>query len=408
MKHKLHTPDGVRDIVGSECKNKLAIQQKLTSNMHLFGYEDIETPTFEFYNVFRKEIGSTPEQELYRFFDRDGNIVSLRPDITPSIARACGVLLEHEDQPTRLCYCGNTFANHNNYQGRSREITQLGAELIGDGSIEADAELIAMMVEGLKAVGLEHIRITIGHVDYIESMYQATGLEEEQLLTLRNLVKNQNYYGARVFLAEQGVAEEVIISFERLDDLHGGYDMLGLAATYVKDEKAKAAIVRLLKIYSLLIQYGVEQYVSFDLSMSSSYGYYSGILFNGYTHGTGDAIVRGGRYDFLLEKFGKCHEAIGFAVYVNELMKALDHQKISLFDKQTILLLYTQKQQEKAIQLARGLRLKGRAVQLQVIGLEHQVEDTNKWTNYRDRIHASKIYLLTEAGELKELFTETV
>ena len=144
MEQKLHTPEGVRDIYNKECEIKLALQKKLSTVLHLYGYQDIQTPTFEYYDVFRKEIGSISTRELYKFFDRDGNILALRPDITPSVARAAATLFEGEDMPIRLCYAGNTFINHTSYQGRLKENTQLGAELIGLDSIEADAEMLAM------------------------------------------------------------------------------------------------------------------------------------------------------------------------------------------------------------------------------------------------------------------------
>ena len=167
MEQKLHTPEGVRDIYGRECESKLAIQKKLETVLHLYGYQDIQTPTYEYYDVFRKEIGSATTQELYKFFDRDGNILSLRPDITPSVARAAATLFEEEDFPVRLCYAGNTFINHSSYQGRLKENTQLGAELIGLDSIEADAELVAMVADSLKKVGLKEFQISVGHADFI-------------------------------------------------------------------------------------------------------------------------------------------------------------------------------------------------------------------------------------------------
>ena len=150
MEQKLHTPEGVRDIYNKECEIKLTLQKKLGTVLHSYGYQDIQTPTFEYFDVFRKEIGSTSAREMYKFFDREGNILALRPDITPSIARAVATLFETEDFPIRLCYAGNTFINHSSYQGRLKENTQLGAELIGVDSIEADAEMLAMVVDGLK------------------------------------------------------------------------------------------------------------------------------------------------------------------------------------------------------------------------------------------------------------------
>ncbi|MCI9632420.1 MAG: ATP phosphoribosyltransferase regulatory subunit, partial [Ruminococcus sp.] len=179
MEQKLHTPEGVRDIYGTECRKKLAVQEKLHELLHLYGYHDIQTPTFEYFDVFRKEIGTISSRELYQFFDREGNTLALRPDITPSIARAAATLFEEEDCPIRLCYVGNTFINHSSYQGRLKENTQLGAELIGVDSIEADAEMLAMVVDGLKRAGLKEFQVNIGHVNFIRGLMEASGLSEE-------------------------------------------------------------------------------------------------------------------------------------------------------------------------------------------------------------------------------------
>ena len=125
MEQKLHTPEGVRDIYSKECRTKLTVQEKLHQVLHLYGYQDIQTPTFEYFEVFRKEIGTISSRELYKFFDREGDILALRPDMTPSIARAAATIFEAEEFPIRLCYMGNTFINHSSYQGRLKENTQL-------------------------------------------------------------------------------------------------------------------------------------------------------------------------------------------------------------------------------------------------------------------------------------------
>ena len=153
MKKLLHTPEGVRDIYNVECGKKLALESRLVKTLHLYGYHDIQTPTFEYFDVFRKEIGTIPSKDLYKFFDKEGNTLVLRPDITPSVARAAATLFGEEELPIRLCYTGNTFINHSSYQGRLREVTQLGAELIGDDSVEADAEMLARVVESLLSIG---------------------------------------------------------------------------------------------------------------------------------------------------------------------------------------------------------------------------------------------------------------
>ena len=179
MEQKLHTPEGVRDIYYLECKRKLKIQEELHHTLLSYGYQDIQTPTFEYFDVFRKEIGTIPSKELYKFFDREGNTLVLRPDLTPSIARAAATLFEEEDFPVRLCYVGNTFINHSSYLGRLKENTQLGAELIGIDSEDADAEMLAMVADGLEKTGLSEFQINIGHIDFIHSLLEATALSEE-------------------------------------------------------------------------------------------------------------------------------------------------------------------------------------------------------------------------------------
>lgn len=364
MEQKLHTPEGVRDIYNRECETKLTLQQKLSTVLHLYGYQDIQTPTFEYDDVFRKEIGSTSTKELYRFFDREGNILALRPDITPSVARAAATLFEGEDLPIRLCYIGNTFINHSSYQGRLKENTQMGAELIGLDSVEADAEMIAMVVDGLKKTGLTEFQVNIGHIDFIQSLLESTGLEEEEKEEIRELITNRNYFGVEEILDNRSLKGSVKDAFRILPELVGGQEVLERAARIAPSANARLALTRLQQIYRLLMIYKAEDHVTFDLSMMGSYGYYTGIIFRAYTYGTGDAVVRGGRYDHLLEKFGKSTPSIGFAIIVDELMSALSRQKISVETSHRNLLVYTEEMQRWAIFLARDFRDKGKNIEM--------------------------------------------
>ncbi|MDD2980493.1 MAG: ATP phosphoribosyltransferase regulatory subunit [Hespellia sp.] len=365
MKQLLHTPEGVRDIYNKECKKKIALQDKLLSMLHLYGYHDIQTPTFEFFDVFRKEIGTIESKELYKFFDREGNTLVLRPDITPSVARAAATLFEEEDAPIRLCYIGNTFINHSSYKGRLKENTQIGAELIGLDGLDADAEMLAMVVDGLKSVGLEEFQVNVGHVDFINSLMEATNLPEEEKAEVRELIANRNFFGVDEVLDEHKVEEQVKEAFRILPELMGGADVLERAAQIAPNEAACQAVSHLQQIYQTLELYGAEQHISFDLSMSGSYGYYTGIIFRAYTYGTGDAIVRGGRYNKVLEKFGKQAPSIGFGIIVDELMNALSRQKISMsYEHTTALIVYSDATQKWAIKLARDFRAKKKAVEL--------------------------------------------
>ena len=264
MEQKLHTPEGVRDIYNKECETKLALQKKLNTVLHLYGYKDIQTPTFEYYDVFREEIGSTSTQELYKFFDREGNILALRPDITPSIARAAATLFENEDFPIRLCYAGNTFINHSSYQGRLKENTQLGAELIGLDSIEADAEMIAMVVDGLKKTGLKEFQVSIGHVDFIQGLMNAADLQEEESREVRTLITNRNFFGVEELLDSKNVKESVKEAFAVLPELVGGPEVLEEALKAAPDLNARLGVTRLQQIYRLLKLYGAEDHITFD------------------------------------------------------------------------------------------------------------------------------------------------
>ena len=137
MQRIFHTPEGVRDIYSQECSRKQKLQEKLHRVFHQYGFEDIETPTFEYFEVFSKEVGTIPSRELYKFFDREGNTLVLRPDFTPSVSRACATYFDPEKGPVRLCYTGNTFINNSSYRGQMKENTQMGVEHMGDDSAAA-------------------------------------------------------------------------------------------------------------------------------------------------------------------------------------------------------------------------------------------------------------------------------
>lgn len=404
MEQKLHTPEGVRDIYNKECETKLTLQKKLNTVLHLYGYRDIQTPTFEYYDVFREEIGSTSTQELYKFFDREGNILALRPDITPSVARAAATLFESEDLPIRLCYAGNTFINHSSYQGRLKENTQLGAELIGLDTIEADAELIAMVVDGLKKVGLTEFQVNIGHVDFIQSLMNAADLNEEETKEIRELITNRNYFGVDELLDSRKVKETVKEAFHILPELAGGEEVLEKALLAAPDLTARLAVTRLQHIYHLLKLYGAEEHVTFDLSMIGSYGYYTGIIFRAYTYGTGDAVVRGGRYDHLLEKFGKSTPSIGFAIILDELMSALSRQRISVDTIRQNLIVYTEATEEEAISLACSFRNKGRCIEL----LKREIEEEREpYEKYAKRAGISAMLFLRDDQKIEMVNIQT-
>lgn len=361
----LHTPEGVRDIYGGEFAGKLKLEELIHGEFKNFGYQDIQTPSFEFFDVFSREIGTTPSKELYKFFDKEGNTLALRPDFTPSMARCAAKYFMEETFPIRFCYAGNTFTNISSLQGKLCEVTQMGAELIGDGSVEADAEMIAMLIECLKSAGLLQFQVTIGQADYFRGLCEAAGLPEETELALRENVSGKNIFGVEDILKEQSIAEEYREAFLRITELFGSVEVLHKAEELASNERSLKAVERLKQLYGLLTVYGVQQYISFDFGMLSKYHYYTGVTFRAYTYGVGDAIVKGGRYDNLLKTFGKDAPAVGFVVVLDDLMTALASQRIALSVKEKhAVVVYEKAAFAEALARAKELRGDGVCVEM--------------------------------------------
>ena len=367
MKKKLHTPEGVRDIYNVECGKKLALESRLKKVFHLYGYHDIQTPTIEYFDVFREEIGTTPANDLYKFFDREGNTLVLRPDFTPSVSRACATYFNPEHQVITLSYTGNTFINNSSYQGRLKETTQMGVERIGDDSAEADAELLAMTVECLLKAGLKEFQVSVGQVDYFKSLLQDANLDIEEEENLRSLISQKNYFGVEDLVRSQNIPESLEKAFLELPHLFGSSEILQKARSLTDNICAIKAVERLEEIYEILKIYGYEKYVSFDFGMLSKFQYYTGIIFQAYTYGTGEPMIKGGRYNGLMKHFGKPAASIGFALEVDNLLHALSSQKqISEKEEKPEVIEYQPQNRTEAIKEAQKLRAEGRCVALRL------------------------------------------
>ncbi|MDR0948171.1 MAG: ATP phosphoribosyltransferase regulatory subunit [Lachnospiraceae bacterium] len=329
-KRLLHTPEGVRDIYGIEYENKLWSEQALLKTIHSYGYQEIQTPTFEFFDAFSREVGTTPSRELYKFFDKEGNTLALRPDFTPSIARCASKYFMEEATPIRLCYSGNAFHNISELQGKWNEVTQIGADLINDNSVEADAEIIGLVVEALRNSKLSRFLISIGHVEYFKGLCEIAGLDEETEDLLRDFVSGKNYFAAEELLQSRDIKEPHRGNLLKVADLLRDMTSLSEAESLADNERSYAAIKRLKDLYEVLKYYHAQDYVSFDLGMLSKYHYYTGMIFKAYTYGVGNPIVKGGRYNNLLRQFGKDAPAVGFVVVVDDLLLALSGQNVPL------------------------------------------------------------------------------
>jgi len=356
-KRLLHTPEGVRDIYGDEYRRKLTIESLLHDKIAEYGYEDIQTPTFEFFDVFSKEVGTTPSKDLFKFFDKEGNTLVLRPDFTPSIARCAAKYFMESTDTLRFSYVGPTYTNTSLLQGKLVETTDMGAELIGDNSVQADAEMIALVCEALFHAGLSDFQISIGNVEYFKGLCEAAGLDEDTELSLREHISGKNYFAAEALLEEKAIDKTIAEKLLTVTELFGQSDVLDKAKKIADNSRSQDAVDRLVELYRVLELYGVTDHVSFDLGMLSKYNYYTGVIFKAYTYGVGDAIVKGGRYDKLLMQFGKDAPAVGFVILVDDLMNAMYRQNIPVNAKNDVLVLeYSDDNYEEI--LAKALKLR--------------------------------------------------
>lgn len=397
----LHTPEGVRDIYAEECAKKLTVQDEIQKMFHLYGYQNIETPVFEFFDIFNKERGSVISREMYKFFDRDNNTLVLRPDITPSIARCAAKYFMQETKPLRLCYLGPTFINSTSYQGRLKQRMQTGVELIGDDTSDADGEMIALVIDALKASGLKEFQVELGQVEFYRGLVNEAGMDEEMQNQLRVLIENKNYFGVEELLSGAQIPDDLKKLFLKLPELFGDIEQIRLAKSMTSNARALAAIERLERVQEIVDAYGLGEYVSYDLGMLSKYSYYTGIIFKAYTYGTGEYIVTGGRYDKLLEQFGKKAPSIGFAIEVDQLMLALSRQRIETpTNLADTIILYDHDARLAGIRLAGEYRSAKKAVQLI---RKRSFETVEEYLDYAKKCHIRKLlYLGGDGSQMKE------
>ncbi len=370
MKNLQAVPEGVRDIFGEELFRKEKLIERVNAVIRSFGYEPIEPPAFEYFDVFSGEVGTTPSRELYKFFDKEGDTLALRSDFTPSIVRhAAG---HPEEKTLRYTYQGITFSNALSLQGKNRQQTQLGAELFGDSSEYADAEILGLMGCCLKESGLSDFQISVGNADFFRGLCAAAGLSPGQEEKLRGFVKAKNQVAAKGLLSELSLAEDYTAILLKCTDLFGDFDSLKEASELMPrgDNEglriARGALNRLQKVYDLLAPYGITRHISIDLGLLSKYHYYTGLIFRGYTYGHGDAIATGGRYDSLCGLFGKDRAAIGFALCVEDLLRALDYQGVwKESPEKPERLLFTPEDYETKLHEAMELRGQGKKVVLE-------------------------------------------
>lgn len=365
-KWKIYTPDGVQDILQDDCYIKRNLEQKLRALFRSCGFSEIETPTIEFFDVFASE-DAMPQENMFKFFDQQGRILVLRPDITVPVARITASKFKDAEYPLRFSYIGNVFRYNEYGGGKQNEFTQAGIEVLGVNTPESDAEVISIAIQALKETGLENFQIDIGQVEFFNGLMEETGLSEEDVSRVRTLIDRKDYVGLEEFLNRSMIDDDLKKLISGLPGYFGSVDIIEKAKAFKLNKRSADALEYIRSVLDILQDFGHERYVSVDLGMLRGPAYDTGIIFRGFTYGAGFPILTGGRYDKLVGEFGKECPATGFSLGINMIIMALQRQKADTEKPGTdCLVCYAAAGRKTAFELCAELRRQGLAVELDI------------------------------------------
>jgi ATP phosphoribosyltransferase regulatory subunit len=314
-------PSGVRDFLPRAAARRVSLAEGVAGVFEAWGYARIITPVFEHADVLERGLGGDARAAVIRFVEPGtGEIVALRPDITPQIARVAATRLADVEGPIRLCYEGAVTRRAGELG--QREILQAGIELIEAAEPEGDAEVLAVAAAALAVTGLPETRLDVGHVAPARCVLDAApGLEARAVLAAA--LGRKDRAGLRA--AARGLPAEIAPLAEALGSLWGPAEAtLARAEGLPWPEEVRRALGRLRAVLAAFAELADPPAppLSIDLGDVRGFDYYTGIRFAGYAGGAPDAVLRGGRYDELIGKYGRAARATGFAIDVEALAQA--------------------------------------------------------------------------------------
>ena len=318
----------MRDFTVDECKRRNKIIETITERFSKWGYSEVSTPIVEYYKTFNHKTQDLKEEEMYKFFDSRGRILVLRPDMTVPVARLVNTKLKDRKLPLKLFYNAEVFRVHESFEGKRNEYLDCGIELIGASGEKTDLEVLVTALEVLKALDTKkEFKLEIGNVNILKSALKDMNLSIDNQNKVIELINKKSLTSLREYLDDIEIRKEYKEFLNKFPWLFGGYEMIKKAKGLAFNEDMKKNIEYLENLYLNLQKLGYEKYLSVDISMVPRVNYYSGIIFKGYVKEIGSTVIRGGRYDNLLESFGKSIPAIGFSVDVNLLIDSCDYEE---------------------------------------------------------------------------------
>jgi len=353
-------PAGVRDYLPRAVRKLRKIEHDVLHCMSRWGYRQMITPTLEYYDTVGVA-SSTSDQKLYKLLNNRGQALVLRSEMTAPVARVVSSLLKDEPLPLRLSYHANVFRAIEEEAGREAEFFQTGVELVGDDSPEADAEVVALAIASLQAAGVKSFKIAMGHVGFLNGLFQEAvpglpGVQEE----LKGHLLGRDYVAFRETLRRLQLPELQKNELNGLLRLRGGKEICGQALELSGHPLARTSIEHLCKVWEVLESYGVSEHVLIDLTMIGDFTYYTGMTFEGYASELGFPVCSGGRYDNLLQQFGRPVPSTGFSLKTNRILDGVPGTPEK--EEQPVLVQYDAKRRREGLQEAARLREAGDVV----------------------------------------------
>lgn len=319
-------PVGMATILPEAARQLRQLESELLGNFHRYGYDEIILPTFEYFDVLAPGLEPALLEQSYKIVDRTtGRILLLRPDVTAQIARTVAMGMLGTRLPLRLSYRANVFRYEPEHVGRDRELFQVGAELIGADDPSADCEIIMLMIECLRQIGLSSFKISLGHVGFFKGLLVRTGLSPEGRKRAEQAAARKDFPWLGEVLSQERVGKRSAQAILDALELCGKVEVFSKGRALARGEQPLVeALDRLAQVYDSLDAMGLQDVVLLDLGEFRDFDYYDGIVFDVFTDGIGIELGGGGRYDHLIGRFGQDIPSTGFALNVDRIFRGLN------------------------------------------------------------------------------------
>lgn len=322
-RYAISTPEGTRDRLFGATRLFRQNERRIRNLFEKRGYDEVITPSVEYYDVFTQAKSSLGVEKMYKITDRNGRILVMRPDNTTPIARVVTTKLDDDALPLRLYYIQKVHRASSFHKGHSTEVMQAGAELMGASGMMSDLDILTCAFEALDAVHGNTFRIELGHADIYSALIDSLGVDDDTAETIRSLIENKSFAALDDFL-KPFADREAYRALKAMPTLFGGAEVLEEVAELTSNEQVLSAVSYLSELLAAIDGAGYGDNVMIDLGMVQEVGYYTGIMFRGYMGGAGSPVLDGGRYDSLCAHFGKDIPAIGFAIDIDALSGSVE------------------------------------------------------------------------------------